>query len=87
MEKSLILVILVDHQNPAIFITFKSQHKRLVKVNAGSITRRSQELLGDIFEDSPSRYDIVLYVNQNMKRFIQASSFVDNFKWLFALLK
>ena len=87
MEKSLILEILIDHQKPAVFIAFKSQHKRLIEVNAGSIARGSEELLGDVFKDSPSCDDVILDVNQNMKRFIQASSFVDNFKWLFAFLE
>ena len=83
----MILVVLIDLQNPAVFVAFKSQHERLVKVNAGSLARGSQELLGDVFEDSPSGDDIILDVNQNVKRFIQASSFVDNFKGLFAFLK
>ena len=87
MKESLILVILVDHQNPAIFIAFKSQHEGLVKVDAGSFARRAEQLLGDVFKDSPSGNDIILDVNQNMKRFIQASSFVDNFKRLFAFLE
>ena len=87
MKESLILVILVYLQHPTIFIAFKSQYKRFVKVNAGSISRRSQQLLGDVFEHSPSCDDIVLNVNQNMERFIQASSFVDNFKRLFAFLE
>ena len=82
----MILVVLIDLQNPAVFIAFKSQHKRLVKVNAGSLSRGSQELLGDIFEDSPSGDDVILDVNQNVERLIQPSSFVDNFKWLFAFL-
>ena len=83
----MIFVIVIDLQHPAVFIAFKSQHKRLVKVDAGSIARSSHQFLGDVFEDSPSGDDIILNVNQNVKRFIQAASFVDNFKWFFAFLQ
>lgn len=39
MKKGLILVVVIDLQHPAVFITFKSDDKRLVKINTCSFAR------------------------------------------------
>ena len=66
---------------------FFPEHKRFIKINAGSISRSTKYFLSNIFKHSPSLDHLILDIHTDMISFIQTFRCKYNFKWLLLFLK
>ena len=80
----------IDHncQSP-VKKSFKlfPENKRLIKINAGSISRSTKYFLSNIFKHSPSLDHLILDIHTDMVSLIKTICCKYDFKWLLLFLK